>query len=490
MRRIIVGLAFAAALLCGCQKINDLESRMKVAETDISSLKSDVAKLVAAVEKNYSITGWNETAEGVTINLSDGSAINLKNGKDGKDGDAILKSISSENGIVVITLADGSVYRIPLSEDYPLKAVKSITYIPDYADGKATVSYMKPEDATADLKFMVRPSSAVTALIKGVEAGSVKVIPFAASVATRSLADEVTELPCKSFSLESDGLMKVQVNASGLGADFFAGKSGAAIAVVISDGLSEISSAFVPLVAECSGLEYGGVVYGTAKMADGKTWMTENLRYIPEGYEPCHDLTNVTGGVYMPVVMNEGKTAAAFGTAEDAEKQGYLYQSEVALGLKVGDIKSEEDAKALEGTRGICPEGWHIPTLSDYLGLVGKSVGADTNADAPYYDGKNGSIQMLNADGFNLFACGAVSIQDNTKTSGTLMGRAANYDYISSGFICGSSYAGCTIKDDVLTNVQFFGLMPMTNKATEAEFTANGSKLSYRIAAAVRCVKD
>ena len=225
-------------------------------------------------------------------------------------------------------------------------------------------------------------------------------------------------------------------------------------------------------------------------MADGKTWMTENLRYIPEGYEPCHDLTNVTGGVYMPVVMNEGKTAAAFGTAEDAEKQGYLYQSEVALGLKVGDIKSEEDAKALEGTRGICPEGWHIPTLSDYLGLVGKSVGADTNADAPYYDGKNGSIQMLNADGFNLFACGAVSIQDNTKTSGTLMGRAANYDYISSGFICGSSYAGCTIKDDVLTNVQFFGLMPMTNKATEAEFTANGSKLSYRIAAAVRCVKD
>ena len=487
MKRIIVGLAFAAALLCGCQKINDLESRMKVAETDISSLKSDVAKLVAAVEKNSSITGWNETAEGVTINLSDGSTITLKNGK---DGDAVLKSISSENGVVVITLVDGSVYSLPLAEDYPLKAVKSITYIPDYADGKATVSYMKPEDATADLKFMVRPASAVTALIKGVEAGSVKVIPFAASVATRSLADEVTELPCKSFSLDSDGLMKVQVNASGLGADFFAGKSGAAIAVVISDGLSEISSAFVPLVAECSGLEYGGVVYGTAKMADGKTWMTENLRYLPEGYEPCSDLTNVTGGVYMPVVMNEAKTAAAFGTAEDVEKQGYLYQSEVALGLKVGDIKSEEDAKALEGTRGICPEGWHIPTLGDYLGLVGKSVGADTNADAPYYDGKNGSIQMLNADGFNLFACGAVSIQDNTKTSGTLMGRAANYDYISSGFICGSSYAGCTIKDDVLTNVQFFGLMPMTNKATEAEFTANGSKLSYRIAAAVRCVKD
>ena len=224
-------------------------------------------------------------------------------------------------------------------------------------------------------------------------------------------------------------------------------------------------------------------------MADGKTWMTENLRYVPEGYVPGSDLNKVDSGVYLPVVVADGKAAFSSDKA-DIERQGYLYQSEVALGLNVGDLKSVQDAMALEGAQGICPDGWHIPTLSDYLGLVGKSVGADTVADAPYYDGKNGSIQMLNADGFNLFACGAVSIQDNTKTSATLMGKAANYDYISSGFICGSTYAGCTVKDDVLTNIQFFGLMPMTNKATEAEFTANGSKLSYRIAAAVRCVKD
>ncbi len=489
MKRIIVGLAFAAALLCGCQKINDLESRMKVAETDISALKSDVAKLMAAVDKKYTITDFNETATGYTITLSDGSTISLKNGADGKDGDAILKSISSENGFVVITLVDGSVYRIPLADDYPLKAVKSLTYIPDFFDGSATVSYKKAEDATATMKFMVRPASATTALMKAVEAGSVKILPFATSVATRSLADEVTELSCRSFSIDPDGLLTVKVNASGLGEDFFAGKAGAAIAVVISDGVSEISSAFVPLVPECTGLEYGGEIYGIAKMADGKTWMTENLRYVPEGYVPCSDLGNVTGGVYMPVVVADGKAAFSSDNA-DIERQGYLYQSEVALGLNVGDLKSVQDAMALEGAQGICPDGWHIPTLSDYLGLVGKSVGADTVADAPYYDGKNGSIQMLNADGFNLFACGAVSIQDNTKTSATLIGKAANYDYISSGFICGSTYAGCTVKDDVLTNIQFFGLMPMTNKATEAEFTANGSKLSYRIAAAVRCVKD
>ena len=170
MKRIIVGLAFAAALLCGCQKINDLESRMKVAETDISALKSDVAKLMAAVDKKYTITDFNETATGYTITLSDGSTISLKNGADGKDGDAILKSISSENGFVVITLVDGSVYRIPLADDYPLKAVKSLTYIPDFFDGSATVSYKKAEDATATMKFMVRPASATTALTGSLKA--------------------------------------------------------------------------------------------------------------------------------------------------------------------------------------------------------------------------------------------------------------------------------------------------------------------------------
>ena len=491
MKRIIVGMAVAAALLCGCQKMNDLESRMKVAENDISTLKSDVAKLNAAVEKNYSITGMTETAEGYTITLSNGTTINLKNGKDGTSGEAVIKSVTSSDGVVVITLVDGAVYKLPLADDYPLKAVKSLTYIPAYSDGLAAVNYTKREDAEIDLKFMVRPASASTALMKGMESGALNILPLVTYPATRALADEVTELPCRSFSVDPDGLLTVKVDASGLSENFFAGKGGAAVAIVITDGVTEISSGFVGLTPVSNGLEYGGEVYRVAKMADGKVWMTENLRYIPEGYVPCSDLNNVTGGVYMPVILNEDGSAATFGTAADAAKQGYLYQSEVALGLKVGDLQTVEQAAALEGARGICPEGWHIPTIDDITGLVGKAVSPIvTNADAPYYDGKNGSIKLLNADGFNLAAYGAVTIQDNTKTSATLMGRLANYDHLTSGFTCGSTFAGATEKEGVITNFQFYGLMPMTNKADEADYTANGSKLSYRIAASVRCVKD
>ena len=242
---------------------------------------------------------------------------------------------------------------------------------------------------------------------------------------------------------------------------------------------------------------YDGVKYTVAKMKDGNWWMTQNLAYVPEGYVPSTDLTAVTAGVFAPVQANAAGTAAEFSTDPSVvTKHGYLYQAEVALGLKVGDLTSVADAQALEAAQGICPKGWHVPTLSDIVALVGKSVGATTNTAAPYYDGANGSIVMLNADGFNMEAFGAVTIQDNTKTAGTLMGFMGAYpDRLSSGMFCGSTYAGVTYNttgDEAsgVKNLQFYGFMPMTNKATEAEYTCNGTKVSYRIAAPVRCIRN
>ncbi len=243
---------------------------------------------------------------------------------------------------------------------------------------------------------------------------------------------------------------------------------------------------------------YGGETYHAVQMKDGKWWMKENLRYVPDGMTPSADLSNVTAGVFYPVVMNSDNTGLAFSTdAAVIKSKGYLYQAEVALGKKVGDLTSVEAAEALNGTQGICPKGWHVPTSDDIINLVGKAVSPlATKTDAPYYDGNNGSIVLLNEDGFNMDAFGAISIQDNTKTSGSFMGWAKAYpEKISSGMLCGSTYAGVTYntKDDPTSgvkNLQFFGFMPMTNKATEAEYTCNGTKVSYRIAAPLRCVKN
>ena len=243
---------------------------------------------------------------------------------------------------------------------------------------------------------------------------------------------------------------------------------------------------------------YDGTRYSVAQMKDGKWWMTQNLRYVPEGITVSDNLSAVTAGVFYPIVVNEGQTAAEFSkdiTVINAK--GYLYQAEVALGLKVGDLTSVAQAEALESAQGICPKGWHVPTIGDITGLVGKAVSPiATNAEAPYYDGNNGSIPLLNADGFNMEAYGAISIADNTKTAGTFMGFLAAYkEHIATGMFCGSSYAGVTYNtngdpDSGVKNLQFYGFMPMTNKATEAEYTCNGTKVSYRIAAPLRCVRD
>ena len=245
-------------------------------------------------------------------------------------------------------------------------------------------------------------------------------------------------------------------------------------------------------------ITYAGTKYTVAKMKDGKWWMTQNLAYLPEGYTPATELTAVTAGVFAPLCINEGQTAAEFSTDPAVvASNGYLYQAEVALGLKVGDLTTVAAAQALEGAQGICPKGWHVPTITDITGLVGKAVSPiETNAEAPYYDGANGSIKMLNADGFNMAAFGAVSIQDNTKTTGTFMGYMAAYkDHLTSSMFCGSSYAGVTYNtsgDETsgVKNLQFFGLMPMTNKASEDQYTCNGTKVSYRIAGPLRCVRN
>ena len=242
---------------------------------------------------------------------------------------------------------------------------------------------------------------------------------------------------------------------------------------------------------------YDNVEYGVVKMKDGKYWMAQNLAYLPAGKTACTDLNNVTAGVYAPLAVNAANAAAEFSTdAAVIAANGYLYQSEFALGLKVGDLKSVEEAQALEGAQGICPPGWHVPTLDEILGLVGKAAGASTNAEAPYYNGSNGSITMLNEDGFNMDAYGMVSIQDNTKTSGTLQGWNSNYpDRLTSSMVLGSTYGGVTYNTSGdatsgVKNLQFYGLMPMTNKATEAEYTCNGTKISYRIAGPLRCVRN
>jgi len=244
---------------------------------------------------------------------------------------------------------------------------------------------------------------------------------------------------------------------------------------------------------------YGGEIYHAAQMRDGKWWMNENLRYIPAGMTPSDDVNAVTNGLWYPVVINEltpDVASVKFSTsADDIKAQGYLYNTETALGLKTGDLTAE-NCKNYEGVQGICPSGWHIPTKADIVGLVGKTnAKEDTNPNAPYYDpdlnGGNGSVAKLNADGFNAGAWGALSVANTTMAKGTLMGAIKAYQGgMNTGYIAGSTLVDTgknltTNADGSLKNCQFMGLMPYIGNGTY-----NGALNNFRNGVTVRCVKN
>jgi len=248
--------------------------------------------------------------------------------------------------------------------------------------------------------------------------------------------------------------------------------------------------------AQAGGLVvYGDVVYHAVQMQDGRWWMQENLRYIPSGLTPSDDATNVNAGIWYPLVIDEltaDKATVKFSKyEEDIIANGYLYSSEVALGLKPGDI-TVDNAATFEGAQGICPKGWHIPTKAEIIALVGKTADkTDTNPNAPYFDaelnGGNGSAALLNADFFNAGAWGAVSIANTAATKGTTMGAIKAYQGgMNTGYIAGSTVHQVTTNDDgSLKNVQFVALMPNMNNGTY-----NGAWNNYRNGVSVRCVKN
>lgn len=92
---------------------------------------------------------------------------------------------------------------------------------------------------------------------------------------------------------------------------------------------------------DLSELVYGGVTYPTAKIGD-RTWMAENLRYMPV------DAT-LGDGVWNP-------------RDASAAEVGLLYNYATATG----------GAATRAGTpvRGICPAGWHIPSTAELQSLA------------------------------------------------------------------------------------------------------------------------
>ncbi|MDY6372993.1 MAG: FISUMP domain-containing protein [Bacteroidales bacterium] len=114
-----------------------------------------------------------------------------------------------------------------------------------------------------------------------------------------------------------------------------------------------------------------GHTYPVVKIGD-QYWMAENLQctqYDTESERPGVELTTPTSPAYDPYYIDGRNYQSSYtGSLSDEQRKhlGLLYNWAAAVGFA-----SEAEAKAqtseFSGNRqGICPNGWHIPTATEW----------------------------------------------------------------------------------------------------------------------------
>lgn len=244
--------------------------------------------------------------------------------------------------------------------------------------------------------------------------------------------------------------------------------------------------------------------YKTVKLADGSVWMAEPMRYVPEGFTPSGDPAQESH-IWKPYTIADGVPASS----DDAallRKNGYLYDLYAAFG---GKEITADNAASFEGTQGICPDGWHIPTRADWLSLCGYSNKAEGETTAPvnkealFYDEKynGGKISLFNEASWNFVLSGwrqktgytAAASYFKTAISSATSTVEEWYGLPTMTYLISSTvYKPNYVKDDptTLSNIQFFAGMTTINAKSYPEGRVTLAFQHCESGAQLRCVKN
>ena len=238
---------------------------------------------------------------------------------------------------------------------------------------------------------------------------------------------------------------------------------------------------------ETATVEWGGVKYKVVTLKDGRTWMAENLRYVPEGKTPTSDPAD-KNGVWYPCNLDKAADP------DLVETNGLLYSYSVLLGVEGGEL-TEDNYDKYEGAQGICPDGWHIPTKAEWLKLAGSGSGNLSDPTSPYFDSaqSGGSMVRLNEDGFNFFGCGYINANSVSVTPAYLASKSpVDPSACGMGYYAGSTayqviYNTSGDASSGIKNIQYYAAMITYNNSYNRVTVAyNGGYCGVP----VRCIKD
>lgn len=120
-----------------------------------------------------------------------------------------------------------------------MNRIQSVSYIPKYSDGKATVI-----DGVVEMDFQISPKDAVSDIVANWQS-----VLSLKAVYTITRAVSFVDLPIISCQADlANGVITVQASAENLSDELFAGNQSASVALYISDENNSVTSSFVELV--------------------------------------------------------------------------------------------------------------------------------------------------------------------------------------------------------------------------------------------------
>lgn len=164
-------------------------------------------------------------------------------GDAGKDGDSFFESVEEKEGYVEFTLPSGTVLTIPKNTLSIVNGIKSVSYIPRYDDGKATVVGTSKADSYIELDFEISPKESADLLVE--YDGVVSVQGVYTSIRTRAI--DFIQFPILAVSAEN-GILSLKVSGENLDDIFFAGTQGVQVALRLEDSESTYISDYIGVV--------------------------------------------------------------------------------------------------------------------------------------------------------------------------------------------------------------------------------------------------
>lgn len=250
---------------------------------------------------------WTKLGKATGENGKDGT--NGKDGVDGKKGDSMFSSVVENEDNVVFTLSNGTAITIAKNTDIVSK-INSIRLIPTYDQAGALVTYDMVNSvvthADITLVYDIYPGAVAADIVSNWNE-LLSIDAVYTEVLTKT-AGETAEFTIKSVT-RSGGRLTVKAEATSLLEGYaMLGNLSLSVSLVIANGTNSIASEFVPVVKKC--LSNVRSSSGDGVLIDGLTWAEYNV----------------------------GATAK--------EEHGNSYSYSTALS--------------------VCPDGWRLPTVSEY----------------------------------------------------------------------------------------------------------------------------